>query len=518
MNQYLQQFGVLILILVTGFTLYACSERVSQNSSSHAPPITPLDSRDTEFRLRSQPCNYSSFSSNRVECFQAVLQSRTESFRFPVTRIRSAHVDDLESREAVILVPGGPGQGGMTSEDWVLDWHQWMVNNDSGNDLILYDPRGVLGGDTFWLCDAYEARVKELLKQHVTMAQEVDILQPILHACLLEYDQSLRNTAFPEAGLLSFSTKHNAADLQRLMRAFDYDGYHLWGTSYGTRVALTAAFDPLVKTLLLDSPYPFHRGGIADWPRVLTESLAIHQRRFVEFTEQDETNNAALSYIEQLQRLNKSLEKNPQTWSLENWNTNERIDFTLNPDRLLSLQFDVLYDEALVGMYYTALKSLPERSDEMTIVMELFITNALDPAFSSMVYIATECNDNGLGEQADYFDAAKDFPLELVDWQKMYDTDLCHLPLFQNRNHVQDLDYADKPTLIFSGGLDPVTPRLWAQELQADLINAKLIEIDYAGHSVLSSEYCSWSDIAVFWQSRDPDTRVDCSEDAGVSE
>ncbi len=487
-------FGVMAFVL-----LAACD--------TQAPPST------SPGPLLKQACGYFSWGlSVRAQCFRLTVDGRT----LPVTRL----YDGLRghSREAVVVIAGGPGQGGQTSAESVAFWREWYQQSELEFDLILYDARGTAGASDFWRCKPYEQRALQIAAENLSVEDETAQLKMPLETCLQEYAR--RTVPEGSDSTAQYSTAKNVSDLVVLMRELGYTGYHLWGTSYGTRVALAAADTPAVKTLLLDSVYPFAKGRSDEWPRLLYESFDIHQRYYAD--------TAGGDYSRQYQRFAEALRKRPLQFVLERWDGSGKVTFLLNPDRLASLHFSILYNEQLLNWYYEALSfSWPEegaspldlRSASVEVlseagiseprnlraaqklfwVLEDFVTSAFDPAFSTLTFVSVECHDNETVPLVPVADAFSGSIALDIDWQRLEKLDACNSPLFASVEKIHDAPYSAKPSLVLAGELDPVTPAYWATELVEALDHAYAERVPGIGHAVLASDVCDWGDIQAFW-------------------
>lgn len=66
---------------------------------------------------------------------------------------------------------------------------------------------------------------------------------------------------------------------------------------------------------------------------------------------------------------------------------------------------------------------------------------------------------------------------------------------------------SDIPTLILTGGFDPVTPYSWGQALSGDLVNAIHVHISNVSHGVLGDSRCAREIAADFLD--DPSINLD---------
>ncbi len=135
------------------------------------------------------------------------------------------------SRDAVVALAGGPGQATLPLGEFI---RQAMAPALSTRDLLLFDQRGT-GASNPLSCSAFE---------------EASVASPgrLFEQCALDIG--------PVRG--NFTTQESVQDIEALRVAGGYEKLVLYGTSYGTKVALEYAerFPQHVEALVLDSVIP----------------------------------------------------------------------------------------------------------------------------------------------------------------------------------------------------------------------------------------------------------------------
>lgn len=474
--------------------------------------------------LQYRPCPYRDISPNQVSCATFKTSASHGRFELPVAIVHAnATKSDNKSREALVLIPGGPGEGHQLVESNVEYWLEWAEMAGLTRDLILFDPRGTGESLPFWKCDEYDKKSIEWAAQDLDILSELKLSSPVLRSCLLRYDNWLKENVYvstkPHPGVAVLSSVYQAEDVNALLSSLGYDAWHLWGVSYGTRVALLAAGHKKIKSLLLDSPYPLNKGRLSEWPGLLNSAMAKHQDIYK--TLYSERGKYA-DFQTLWKKVSHHLDQSPATFQIQTWNSEEtdKLTLVLNSDRLISLAYFVLYDTSLWLPFYEGLEflqakshsdtgvlqkamrkaisalqpspSLQEKSESLTLVLEAFMSSAFDPLFNTMVYFTVECMDNPIEEESVYQAELEKYPLlsrySRYDWQYH----ICRDPLF-NERHLVSLERLtnNKPTIILSGQYDPVTPREWGMELQRQLgRRAQFHTVGGAGHAVTVGGIC----------------------------
>lgn len=471
----------------------------------HAQLLETLEHPQLSYRH----CDFHYHAAFTLSCFY--YRTHPEGgFSLPLVRIAPRSIAAAQERELVVLVPGGPGQGGMTVGAEIEYWLNWLEEKELNVDFLLYDPRGTGAGKAPEGCENYFTALQTQLSLALPLEQEIPLLHAELVRCVPLYLQQLSHYLGSEksAGFTVFSSQHQAQDIDGMTRALGYKNVHLWGVSYGTRVALVAAQYPQVKTLLLDSPYPFAYGRASDSYINFVESIALHQRVFAAKHPAE-----SLSYRDILAAVKVRLENQPVVIRVSAGPQQEAINFVLSMPRFYELGMQVLYSPYLYDDYYTGLREFSRSgkvNQQLQSVVASFVSTMLDPSFNIMVYFATECVDNQ-PEANDSLAKLKARYPEFADYFHLaWQYDACPALGVSTTEFIHHLPYVDKPTLIVSGEFDPVTPRRWAEALQRSLGNARLMAIDGAGHGALFSAACDWSFYKSFMQTGSIAVDIEC--------
>ncbi len=476
----------------------ACDQHPPSQEVAEASPA--LSERQCELSANTLP------SGVTLQCFWWRTAVNGE-FSLPVAVLSTGAAPGT----ALLHIAGGPGDGAQTNANNLRVWANWLAEAKPAADLILYSPRGTYGSSAEWLCDAYERFSLETLSRSVTAAEEAAASLPILQRCFDTYAErkAISNGLQPGQFYAAFSSRAQAADTLGLLADLGYSRWHLWGVSYGTRVALVAAEQAQnakrveLRSLILDSVYPPGRGALAQWPMLLERAWRSHEQNSPGF------GNLWRQLYQRLTRV----EMQPEL-RLDNWNYDldpcprpmqrcmqhqKHITMRLTADRILALSYFVLYDQALLPSFYEGLKLLDENLGEkavvdnlpLTLVLEAFVASAFAESFSSLVFYATECVDNGRDSAADIVAAQHKFPQWAQELEVAYSADVCALSAFSNPDvlNAQNIRL-NIPMLIFAGERDPVTPVTWARDLAQSQPKVTLVEASGVGHSVLSSGYC----------------------------
>lgn len=484
-----------------------------------------VEQRDDVYRFIETRCWFRIPHQQDIVCGELLTPLSAGNFTLPVVRIRD-HSAEHRS-DPVIYLPGGPGGSAGLSEEGIHHWINWLAYAQLGRDLILMEPRGVGLSQPRLACAAYDQLSLKLLKQNASLQQELAESYALLEQCFAQ-----RKTSGQQAGY--YTTAHNAADVQALIGLFAEknpaeQAWNLLGVSYGSRLAMVTAQDfPLVRSVILDSPYPPPYGGLHGWPALFERSL----QRFFQWcaaTTSCQGESAHPPSIERLFLALKSLRAQPVTLTIRRWDGEPPIDLVLNDHRFLSAIFAALYSvydrdkivpaiEAIIQYqsdYFienvdtTEIRSegrlenqlegrtqrrmagiREDRRAALEALVEPFINNVFTEDFNSLVFFAVDCHDHPVLPEADYLQQIEKHPLFADYMRDLWRYQTCHFLSPADAATIQLDDLPQQPTLLLAGTLDPITPPEWAQELHRQWSNSQLIMRDDIGHAVISSDAC----------------------------
>jgi pimeloyl-ACP methyl ester carboxylesterase len=169
-------------------------------------------------------------------------QSRTIKVAYTIVK---AHGPNPQP-DPVVYLTGGPGDNAIR---WLDTWAGVPINAD--RDIILVDPRGVGNSQPAMQCPA---NTPPGVGAQAKPPAAGDSL-----AQRLQWAQSCRDLLVSQGfDLTAYNSIANASDLNDLRQALGYAQWNLYGTSYGTRVALVTmrAYPDGIRSAVLDSVLP----------------------------------------------------------------------------------------------------------------------------------------------------------------------------------------------------------------------------------------------------------------------
>ena len=484
----------IILIACFGIVQFAISETVVTTGSE----------------LKFIDCHYPYPLKKKIRCAQLITDAKFGQFSLPVVILKAKN---NRKKEAIIYIPGGPGEGFQVTKESIEYWLEWMDEANLSRDLVLFDPRGVGESQPSWQCEQYDFISRQILAEDLAIELELKKTNPVLNQCLNDFNLWVNNnvkvTGNIHPGLSIYSSYNQARDISDLVEKLDYRAVHLWGISYGTRVAMLAAHSPKIKTIILDSPYLLNKGKIIEWPFLLNQALQFHNKIYSQLYAKVGRHS---DFFSLWSSVVSKLDSQSQSFTMQNQvEDNKSYPLVITSDRLASIMYFILYDVSLWYPFYEALEYLEspeqnhkiqenlEKFESWELILQSFIEWNFDEQFNSIIFYTVECLDNPLSDQSDFELELKKYPaiarFAQFDWQY----DICRQPLFKNRIPVENFKLVKKPTLILSGQFDPVTPLQWGQELQQQLgSSGYYYGIPGASHGVTVNGICEAGVIEAF--------------------
>jgi pimeloyl-ACP methyl ester carboxylesterase len=389
--------------------------------------------------------------------------------------------------DPVVIGGGGPGQPVGFTDDGLLHWRRLIRRTPAlqQRDVIVVEQRGAGRSEPSLDCDEIDnlgADVKWLAAYDAT-AIEADFAATI--ACR---DRLLRDGI----DLSGYSGVEFAADLADLRRALGYDAWNLVGTSYGTRIALTAMRDHPdgLRAVVLDSVYPLevqfleHYWATArstlDQLFALCDASAVCRETYPD---------SATRFLDVVARMNASpiVVDVPATAGgtamalpVSGWMVGD-----------MTLELLAFSDWTTVIAYVDAVSSGNSRLIEST--GESIAAKYTDAEqFSDGVYYSALCqeefpfNDPAAVRQ-DFRSYSDLLGLDLPDTLP-HQCDAWPVPRAPASENAPVS--SEIPALLLAGTLDYITPPHFAQLVHQKLPNSYLVEFPNVGHDVISANYC----------------------------
>ena len=361
--------------------------------------------------------------------------------------------------DPLFLLAGGPGMPASAMAGLAKSALRRVRDR---REIVLVDQRGT--GDLSPLrCDDIDA-------DSTYFSFDQDLPVELLRGCLERFEADPRQYTTPAA----------MDDLDDVRQALGYERINLWGGSYGTRAALVylRRHPERVRAVVLD--------GVAPTGMRMPVHIGEDALRSVELMlsdcEADPDCGAAFPEVRsRYQQLLHRLEEAPETVEVPHPRTGEVLELELRRRHVLFLLRSALYDaetsrllplviERAHGGDYGPLLALSdpfvEGVSEMNVPLLFSVLCAEDLAW------VTEEDRSRVASEPFLGSAVLDLWAPVCDfWPKG------SLPA-----GYHDPVVSDKPVLVLSGELDPVTPPRWGESVARHLSNSLHVVVPGAAH------------------------------------
>ncbi|MBQ4849439.1 alpha/beta hydrolase [Pseudoalteromonas sp. MMG012] len=367
--------------------------------------------------------------------------------------------------EAVLGFAGGPGQSAI---ELAAIFNRNLRYARENRDILLVDQRGT--GKSYKL----QCESDDLVAQFAFNDMTADLNR-------LGKEDTLRCKSELNIDLSYFSTPIAAKDFEAVRKALGYKGLHLYGVSYGTRIAqeYTRQFPDAVLTSTLDGVVPMQQSLSAIGSAIDTSMAAL----FTRCASDKACTKQFPNLDKQLEVLLTRLDEAPVKITVRHPRTHEKVQLVVTRLKLFSALRMALYShstralipltikQALAGDYspLVGLLSSSDMSDSMALGMHSAIVCAEDwPRLTAASRQQYEQN---------YFGKLmiEGLDVSCPIWQAQAVDERFYKPLNN-----------DTPTLLLSGGVDPATPPKWADLTMVEMKNARHLIAPTATHGVVS--------------------------------
>jgi pimeloyl-ACP methyl ester carboxylesterase len=403
------------------------------------------------------------------------------------------------SRTAVVGLAGGPGQAALPLGEFIA---KAIAPALGSRDLLVFDQRGT-GESSPLSCPAFASSSE---------VEHAKSLGELIGSCALQLGATRG----------AYTTQESVADIEALREAGGYEKLVLYGTSYGTKVALEYAerYPQHVESLVLDSvvptngPEPFAVATFQAIPGILNELCANNACAGI-------TSSPTLD----LARLVAQLRKHALSGSVYD-GSGHRHTVRLGETGLLGILQAGDLNPALRALLPAAIVSAL-RHDPDPLLRLYWLSEGLIPNVPTQPGEHTGENAEGVDETLFLDTSCEELPFP---WQRSASATTRTAEALSALRAVPGGDFypfdaatayaaslapdcagwpdaapappavsplPNVPTLILSGEQDLRTPTADARAVAARIPDAQLLLVPYTGHSVLGSDLSDCAELAV---------------------
>jgi len=375
--------------------------------------------------------------------------------------------------DPMLILAGGPGQAATELAPMIARMFEAVRQK---RDILLIDQRGT-GKSHPLKCDI--ERPDELIR-----ADDEQDLQALSRECQKQY---------PDTDTTQYHTVNAVKDFERVREHLGIEQLNLYGGSYGTRVGLTYLREApaSVRTATLDAVAP---------PQVIIGPFGQHganafEEMLKDCSEQAHCHEKFPDLEQEYYQVMNELEAEDILLETRDPLSFEPLEIKLTPGRFSSIIRVALYHpntrqllpyaihSAAAENYHAILGLMGGTMSQNSIYLGLMLSVVCgeDLPRATPELFAQDGDNNFIGSRTG--DAFVDM---CAGWNSS------GVPAYWS-----DPVVSDKPVLLLSGELDPVTPPEWAEIAHRTLPNSKHLVAPNAGHTI-ASHTCANTLVAEF--------------------
>jgi pimeloyl-ACP methyl ester carboxylesterase len=380
--------------------------------------------------------------------------------------------DKLGDAPPVLYLEGGPGGAAGLDPDGIARGWQLIARNDwlQTRKLVLYDQRGMGKSEPNLTCpEMVDAQIRSNGPEGDggNASAAIDAAR----ICRSRWEAEGHD-------LTRYTTPDSARDVADLRLALGFDRWVLFGSSYGTRLALETVrrYPDGIAAMILDGVYPPGKSLFTATEETDPDGDRSLQRVFAACAADAACNAAYPDLAGRYRTLLERLDDEPPTVTVARTDGNGEAELMFTGGMLAEVVFNDLYsrdDAATLPALIAGIDA--DRDEAYEDAAQQWLTGLLDPTIANGAYDLAECLAPDAGDLRDAAGST--------------------CPAWPAAAAVDDLGSqpvdSDIPALILSGSLDPVTPATWARATASHLPNAFLVERQDQGHGLIGSDPCA---------------------------
>ncbi len=377
-----------------------------------------------------------------------------------VTKIPSTAI--APPKHALTLINGGPGG---SSIDLLVSFAPILQQISQHMDIIVLDQRGT-GRSTALDCENMSADIDP---------DTIDLAR--------ETKKCLDSLAFSP---VNFTTSVAVRDLENLRIAMGYEEWNIYGTSYGTRVALhyLRRYEASVRSLTLDGVLP---PSISMGSNIAVKSDSALRTLFQNCSLDTDCKNAFPNLPDDFGELSVYLKENSIEVRLRHPITNELTTKSVSyPDLALIIRLS-LYSPEMSSLLPLTIHSAFHENDYSSIAVNAqAFEDALQDSMSYGMHNAVMCTEDLPFHPPEDKGSDRGKETYLGDEFLSSMQSICSVwPAGKIDNDFKQPVLSNVPTLILSGENDPITPPAYGDLLLNGLSNSVHLIGPQQGHGIM---------------------------------
>ena len=424
------------------------------------------------------PCPFPTDGLGTVTCGEVVVDPGTGEVDEVI--VAYAHFESFAGAGAaadpVVYLHGGPGGDIVETADLIA--YAVVDPFIRERNVIVYDQRGAGLSSPLPRCTEAARLEDEFFTDATPHTALADDYVTILRDCGVELG------ADPSLDLTAYDSATHADDLVTLLDALGLGSVNLYGSSYGSRLAQTVLRDhpERVRSVIMSGVYPIEENLLGATPGTFRDAL---DAVFAACGADPECSTALPDPWAALTAVVAQLDATPVEMGVP-INDRKQLTVRVAGDDLVNALHAALYRRDSAAMIPDLLIDL---GDGDTSRLERLAADSLTDLADVGGYVTVQC-----AEEAPFTDGAEiaaaatgddvvdriDLPPGLIGADLL---EVCSGWPVGEPDPVENTPVTwTQPTLLFSGGFDPITPPHWAAAMAERLPDAVLVHSNDLGH------------------------------------
>ncbi len=451
--------------------------------------------------FRDQSCWFDADPNRKIRCGRLTVpenRSRSDGREINLPVVIFGARSEPAGAVPLLYITGGPGNRSMigTTEE-IEAWWSWIDRILPQTEVIVLGLRGTgrekpsllcRPSPLYWAWPGYRPRG----------------LDPkVIEERVIESVKACRDELLAKgADLTAYNSRETAADIADLRRALQIESWNLYGTSYGTRIALTVMrhFPLGLNAVILDSVFPPQAPRTRDLPSYLE---AVLNRLFDDCRANEACRRDYPELDIKFEALRRRLAVEAAELPVAVVDFLPFYTMTLDHKGLAVILQTILYWDWPGSTEYLPMAIDQASSGDFILLGRL--AAAVDYGFtlgdfSPPVILSFLCHEEVAFETEQdrkqaVGEAGRFGHLAEADWIDL----LCpHWPAGEADDIDNEAVVSEIPTLLLAGSYDPITPPELARLAADGLALSYVLEFRNSGHGVLVKVSCAADVVAAF--------------------
>ncbi len=400
-------------------------------------------------------------------------------------------IKTIHRHEALLAIAGGPGQSAIDNGRL---FHRTFSDIRQPRDLLLIDHRGT------GRSNGLQCREDKTISPLIVDDRIFDIA--------LESKQCLAQL---DADVTQYTSAIALADFEAVRKQLGYHKLHLYGISYGTRMAqlYMREYPEALATVTLDGVLPMQQSALAVG---LAVDRAI-QLLLAECARLDDCRNQFPTLDHSLDTISAQLGRSPIKLQVVHPTSGEPTEFLLTRGKFFGVLRLALYSPNTRSLLPLAIDRAARGNYQAILGLYSLTLGGLD--MSMGMHASVVCNEDLHRFSGNLIGQLKRSRIggsmldQISEICSVWPTNIV------DENFSQPIS-SDMPTLLLSGQQDPATPPEWADLAMLEMTAAAHLVAPYASHGV-AMQTCANSLIADFVDTRSTaGLKSECLEEGGA--